>query len=259
MSKTDLERQRWFIRASLTTLAMGGEHVLWAGYSSTEPKTVASQERLLAAAHATADRLDVLALRGDAHAEASWIGLTLLGEKHWLLVPMGLDLYDGVPGVALFLAYLGEITGEARYVSLARAALTTMRRQIDQNKTVITAVGGFDGWGGVIYVLTHLATLWNEPALLTEAEALVELLPPLIERDESLDIISGAAGGIGGLLSLYQCTRSERALDVAIQCGERLIERARPRFQEQGSTPKVDLPISWPASHTVRRGWPGRC
>jgi type 2 lantibiotic biosynthesis protein LanM len=239
LSETDLERQRWFIRAALTTLVMGGEHALWARYSPTEPKTMASRERLLAAAHATADRLDVLALRGDAHADASWIGLMLFGEKHWSLVPLGLDLYDGVPGVALFLAYIGEITGEARYVSLARAALTTMRRQIVRNKSLILSIGGFGGWGGVIYVLTHLATLWNEPALLIEAEALVELLPVLIDRDESLDIISGAAGGIGGLLSLYQCTQSERALDVAVQCGDRLIQRARPQFQDQGWAPKV--------------------
>ena len=239
LSETDLERQRWFIRASLTTLAMGGEHALWASYSPTEPKAMASRERLLAAAHTAGDRLDVLALRGDAHAEASWIGLTLVGEKHWLLVPTGLDLYDGVPGVALFLAYLGEITGEARHTSLARAALTTMRRQIVQNKTAITAVGGFDGWGGLIYVLTHLAALWSEPALLIEAEALVELLPVLIESDESLDIISGAAGGIGGLLSLYKCARSERVLDVAVQCGDRLIQQNRRQFEDQGWASKV--------------------
>jgi len=239
LSETDLERQRWFIRASLTALVMGGEHALRASCSPAEPKTMASRERLLAAAHAAGDRLDVLALRGDAHAEASWIGLTMVGEKHWSLVPTGLDLYDGVPGVALFLAYLGEITGEARYTSLARAAVTTMRRQIVGSKSLISSIGGFDGWGGVVYVLSHLATLWNEPALLIEAESLVELLPALIERDERFDIISGAAGGIGGLLSLYQCTRSGRALDVAIQCGDRLIERNRPRFEDPGWTSKV--------------------
>ena len=139
LSDTDLERQRWFIRASLSTLTMNGEHVQRAGYHQTEPKTTASRERLLAAAQAAGERLEVLALRGDAHAEASWIGLTLVGHKNWSLVPTGLDLYDGVPGVALFLAYLGEITGDARHTSLARAALTTMRRQLVQNKTVIAS------------------------------------------------------------------------------------------------------------------------
>jgi len=75
--------------------------------------------------------------------------------------------------------------------------------------------------------LAHLGTLWNEPALLAEAEAIVEHLPALIERDDLLDITAGAAGGIASLLSLYRCVPSDRTLTAAIQCGERLTARAQ--------------------------------
>ena len=49
----------------------------------------------------------------------------------------------------------------------------------------------------------------------------------LIELDEYLDIIGGAAGCIGGLLSLYDQVPSERTLHAAVQCGERLVARAQ--------------------------------
>ena len=48
-----------------------------------------------------------------------WVGLVApAGEGFWSLLPLGLDLYDGQPGVLLFLAYLGALTGVSRYTSL---------------------------------------------------------------------------------------------------------------------------------------------
>jgi lantibiotic modifying enzyme len=69
--------------------------------------------------------------------------------------------------------------------------------------------------------------LWNQPVLLSEAEAYGQLLPPLIDGDETLDIIGGVAGCLGGLLTLYRLAPSDQTLALAIRCGERLIERAQ--------------------------------
>ncbi|GIV97269.1 MAG: hypothetical protein KatS3mg057_1926 [Herpetosiphonaceae bacterium] len=177
------------------------------------------------------DRLAALAW-GDEN-DVAWIGLMEHGRR-WSLESLGLDLYHGLPGIALFLAYLGSVTQEERYTRLARAALQKMRLQIAWGETGIASIGGFEGWGGVIYTLTHLAVLWNEPALLVEAEDVVERLAPLIEEDERLDIIAGAAGCIGSLISLYQCAPSERTLAAAVQCGWRLVARARPLDRGMG-------------------------
>jgi type 2 lantibiotic biosynthesis protein LanM len=140
-------------------------------------------------------------------------------------VTLGADLYDGLPGIALFLAYLGAITREERYTALAQAALNATRREHDQSS--LTSVGGFIGWGGVIYTLTHLGVLWDQPALVAEAEAMVERLPSLIAQDEDSDILRGSAGCIGALISLYRCAPSNRTLATAIQCGDRLLARAQ--------------------------------
>jgi lantibiotic modifying enzyme len=78
--------------------------------------------------------------------------------------------------------------------------------------------------------------LWQEPRLFQESEELVSLLPGLIEQDEHLDLIAGAAGCIASLLSLYTVAPSPRTLEAAIHCGDHLLARAHP--QQAG--------IGWP-------------
>jgi type 2 lantibiotic biosynthesis protein LanM len=232
LSEADLQQQRWFIRASLTTLAMADEQAQWTRYHLSEAKNPVSREQLLIAAQQIGDRLEFLAL-GEKQ-NVSWIGLTLIAQKHWILSPLGIDLYDGLAGIILFLAYLGNVTHQKRYTELAKAALKTMQHQVETQKASITAIGGYSGWGGIIYTLTHLGILWDEPELLAEAESRVELLPDLITKDEQFDIIGGAAGCLISLLNLYRCKPSQRTLAVAIQCGDRLISCAQPMNQGIG-------------------------
>ena len=232
LSDADLTQQLWFINASFTTLAIAEHGVQFSSYRMTQPQNNASCEQLLVAAEAVGSRLEALALRGDK--DVSWIGLTVVNEKHWAFAPLAIDLYNGLPGVILFLAYLGAVTAQNRYTALAKSALTTMQRQLESSKSFIKPIGGFEGWGGVIYTLAHLGILWNEPALLVEAETLVELLPNLITKDEHLDIIGGAAGCLNSLISLYRCRPSQRTLAAAIQCGARIISQAKTMDQGIG-------------------------
>ncbi len=139
-----------------------------------------------------------------------------------------------MPGVALFLAYLGEITHVERYRLLAETTCDTLRRTLEQHPAGLTTIGGYSGWGGVIYALTHLAVLWGQPALLAEAEQMVERLPDLIDCDDLLDVIAGSAGCLGSLLTLYQWRPAERTLAVAVQCGERLLATAQTMAQGIG-------------------------
>jgi type 2 lantibiotic biosynthesis protein LanM len=196
----------------------------------------------LAAARAVGDRLDVLAWR--TGKEAGWLGLAPFREGRWAIAPLGLDLYDGLPGVALFLAHLGAVTGEERYAALARAALIGQRRRLKQTDRPLRSVGAFEGWGGVIYVLANLASVWNEPALLGECAAAVERLTPLIEQDEDLDVIGGSAGCLLCLLVLYRRLPAPHIRAAALHCGEHLLARAVP--QRDGVAWKTRLPASGP-------------
>jgi type 2 lantibiotic biosynthesis protein LanM len=224
----------WFISASLSslTLGLGGGH---AGYTLVPREGRAERAQFLDAARAIADRLEAMALRDEA--SVNWIGLTLVGERNWTLLPLVDNLYDGTLGVALFLAYAGDILGEGRYTALAKTALNNARLRFEKLKDEIESdgdkdafkglsVGGYGGLGSLLYVLAHAGSLWEDPALLSAAESYVEVLPRFVERDETLDVINGSAGCILNLLALYGVTASGRALEVAKACGERILSRA---------------------------------
>ena len=221
---SDLARQLWYIHASLTSLGVGDRHATGMGADREAVAEGSVRERLLAAAQAVGDHLARLAVYGDD--DAAWNGLVFTGNRHPVIAPLGLDLYDGLPGVTLFLAQLGAITGAHRFTSLSVAGLTTQLRLLDRGGGFAT-VGAFTGFGGLIYQLTRLAALWGRVDLRLRAEALAETLPALVEQDEHFDVLGGSAGCLGCLLALHRAFPSERTLALARRCGERLLVTAR--------------------------------
>lgn len=225
LDKRDLERQIWFIRGSLSTLALATEFGGWKRYSTFTPQIIPTRQeqhsRCLEIAKAIGDRLELLALGSES--DATWIGLTLVRGKDWILQPLNWSLYDGLSGVILFLAYLGAITAEKRYTNLARSGLRTLQNQLQQNESLIKLIGGFSGWGGIIYTLTHLGVLWQQPELLEEAVSLVSFIKAKISQDNVLDVLDGSAGCIASLLALYTCFPSDTVINAAIECGDRLL------------------------------------
>lgn len=199
---------------------------------SAHQDEAATPEKLLQAATDIGDELVGHSLA--AGDEVTWLGVTLGANDNWLMASLGLDMYDGLPGVTLFLAYLGAVTQQERFTRLAEKAATTWRRRIDNHLDTVSTIGGFSGRGGLVYALTHLGVLWQQPAMLAEAKALVSSLPTLIPEDAFLDIIGGAAGCIGALLALYRTAPSAAILDTAIQCGDYLLAQGRPQQKGVG-------------------------
>ncbi|HKX26651.1 MAG TPA: type 2 lanthipeptide synthetase LanM family protein, partial [Blastocatellia bacterium] len=234
----DLDRQVWFIRASWTSLSQEPAGPARASrpaspsIESPSPASPVNRASLLKMACRIGDRLDQLAVRGKD--DATWLGLTFVNERSSPLKPLGIDLYSGLPGVILFLANLGDFAGEDRYTVLARAAFSNLQRQIEKLRPSLIRIGGFTGWGGVIYLMTRLGALWRERALFEQAEDLVDLVSGLVEKDEDYDMIAGSAGCIGALLSLYQTTGSSVSFSVAGRCGDRLIACRKPMTTGHG-------------------------
>ncbi|HET8840828.1 MAG TPA: type 2 lanthipeptide synthetase LanM family protein, partial [Ktedonobacteraceae bacterium] len=227
LDERDLARQAWIIQASLATLQMESTDQI---ESTLPPQPVpqpVKREQLIMMAKAIGERLEDLAFQNGT--EVCWLGVHPLHENAWGLLPIGRDMYSGLSGIALFLAYLGATTGEVRFTSLAKLALASIQTQIQQQKNDLpeTNVGAFDGWGSLLYLFTHLGVLWNMPELLHKAEKLGDMLPELISGDTSLDIVSGSAGCLLCLLSLYAIQPSPGTLERAIQCGDHLLATAR--------------------------------
>jgi type 2 lantibiotic biosynthesis protein LanM len=251
----ELARQAWLVHNSLAAIDLiRGEHPSY-DFREADPP---SRDEILAAAVDIGRRLEQIALRGprDAH----WLGPETAGAtNHWTLKPAGPDLYLGIPGIALFLAHLGRLTGEDRFTELARAATVTLREQIPQSGTRMSNIGAYSGWGGVVWTLTHLGVLWDDEELLTEADRVAtEEIAPRIADDENCDLISGASGCLLSLLTLHGVRPSDRLVEAAVRCGERLLARALPlerglgwQLEIAGSTPLAGLShgvagIAWP-------------
>ncbi len=222
----DLRRQVWFIRASLATLETGVDRPARPAYRLVEAKAGVSRARLFAAARAAADHLAETAIHGQE--DVTWIGLEPTAAENWGVTPLGMDLYGGLPGIALFLAYSGDLLREDRYTALARRALKAIVRQVELLRAELPEIGGLEGWGGLIYTLTHLGVLWDDPGLLSQAEDLVAVLAGFIDQDETFSVVRGAAGAIGSLLAFHRCAPLNKALQAAIACGDHLIASARP-------------------------------
>ncbi len=228
LGKQDLERQIWIITASFDGAALETRSLPKKPLALQPSRTSATRKRLLTAAQAIGGRLEKDALReGDA---VGWLSLSEVREQEWALLPAGLDLYSGLPGITLFLAYLERLTGSQHALSLAQAALYSIHALLDHSnhQQIFSTIGAFEGWGGMLYLYSHLGKLWNEPALLQRAEGMVEHLPSLIERDQEFDIVSGSAGCIAALLSLHAVAPSPRILGMAIQAGDHLRDKAQP-------------------------------
>ena len=223
MDEDDCDRQVWFIDASLASLP-------GAAQPTRSPARVPHRQpvdpkRVLAAADAIGDRLDTLAIRGVD--DASWIGLELDRGLAWTVESSGLDLDAGVPGMALFLAYLGVTTGNQQAAATADRALASIRHAIADRSSPITAIGAFEGLGGLIYVWSHLATLWNRADLAVEAEGFARTLSDSVDEDDRFDVFGGSAGAILALRSLQQVRPSARRATLLVRCGDHLLKSAR--------------------------------
>ncbi len=161
--------------------------------------------------------------------QATWVGVTPIKDNEWGITVAGADLYNGVSGIVFFLTYLGALTGDTAYTKRARQALQTLRQHMAQLSLHAETfpIGAFSGWGSLIYLLSHLGSLWSDRTLLYEAEQLVETIRPYITQDTHFDIIAGSAGCIAALLSLYAVHPSQQVLGGALVCGQHLLDQAQ--------------------------------
>ena len=183
-------------------------------------------------------RLDRLAVRGADGV--SWIGLELDHGLVWTVESSGLDLDGGLPGMALFLAYLGATTGNRRATVMARRVLASMRVEIADRSHPIEAIGAFDGLGGLIYATSHIASLWDDENLAAEAEGFAAALSDCVDEDDRFDVYGGAAGAILALRSLHRVRPSDRIAALQVRCGDHLLKHAERQAGQ----------LAWPGVHS---------
>jgi lantibiotic modifying enzyme len=165
---------------------------------------------------------------------------------------IGLDFYNGTPGVVYFVANLWHATGDPRWRDLAQRGGTYLVAASRRRGPTLDA-GLYTGLAGLAATYLALDALkvgpgWAEAARQAVGELVARAKPvgDGVEWSDANDIISGTAGT--GLLLLDAAARLDDATarDMAVKAGRRLLRTAQPA--EGG--------LMWFPSASLQRNYP---
>jgi type 2 lantibiotic biosynthesis protein LanM len=232
MNEIDRGEQEWIIDASLATRRPARQHATARFLTSLTPAN-AEPERLLAASAGIADEIVARStvLRGDGdQSRVNWLGMQLVDDEHWAVLPMGASLADGYLGVALFLAQLSELTGIVRYADTARRALSPVPQLLGALADYADVLGDVgcgmcSGLGGISYGLARLSTLLRDSRLTEWTAAAVRLTATAVDvqgQDGPAGWADGLAGCLAAMTAVHHETGLRAAADLAVSCADRL-------------------------------------
>ena len=211
-------------------------------HRSPHSVALSQQEKVIQACDVMKTLLDLAIW--DRNDDVDWLGIDIGadGEK-FSFGPVGLSLYSGSSGVALFCARLSRLSNSftlgidkealnkiicsiiTPIHELAQEEINDWRNRWWRDQTL-----GINGCGGVLLMLAGLNQEgWTSPNLrpLELALGLLEgAKAKFLRQDAQLDIIGGSAGLIGPLIQLG----TSESLELAIVAGEHLVETQK----EQG-------------------------
>jgi lantibiotic modifying enzyme len=177
----------------------------------------------------------------------TWLGSDLdddrgAGSSYATLGP---SLYDGLAGIALFLA---EINAVHRDPDIRRTAIGAIHQALARIEDCPPPhrLGLYSGWLGIALATARVGLLLERSDLLASAARLARRCPDA--GFQEFDLVAGRAGGIVALLALGQLLNDGDCIDRAIALGDALCRGA-----ERGGHG-----CSWPAlNRTTARNLTG--
>lgn len=226
ITEGDIERQLWVIDASFSlSQSLKNSTVRKRIEPDTHSIEVASADELLNESIEIADKIIKTMYQNDSTANWLVFKASTLDGKDYEVAESFYDLFTGMPGEILFLAYLSKKTGDSKYKIVAKKALKYLLLRITQAKESIKTLGIFAGWGSIIYLLTHLRVIWNDERFYTYIEEYFKEInfDELIRKDKNYALIKGSAGFMISCLNYFALSRSKTALLLAEKCANHLI------------------------------------
>ena len=157
---------------------------------------------------------------------------------------LGVDIYGGTSGIALFLAQLAKLSS---IEVVSRAARGAMINSLARVKSCLTAgsTGLYTGWPGVLLAGAYVGAVLRDPLIVNETLELWSYYRQHIGEGLEFDLLSGDAGAIVALLCLDNLHSGVGALEMAAAYGDLLVRRQC----------ETQLGNAW-RSTTVLSAWP---
>jgi type 2 lantibiotic biosynthesis protein LanM len=249
LTPEDCERQCCYIRTALQT-----RHSSHSGKAASVTKATKSH------ADSKINRVSRIGLQGYIHSAeeiADVIWRQACGARTssptWMTVglapkidrcriqPMGLDLYAGRAGVALFLAALYAVTGEARYQGQAVAALgVDARGRLDSlslDQLTLSGIGIGVGVGSLAYALRKIGQLTGDQHMLALSRSVLSRITlKSIEQDSQMDVLGGTPGALLAACVFLKEDREDSILELADSCKSAILRKVlAPRQHREHS------------------------
>ncbi len=185
-----------------------------------------NKDKYLKAAHNIGKKLAKEAIWHENRC--NWIGhsLEVVDNQYQVTVKAcSQEYYNGLTGIAVFLAELYEYTKDRIILHTLEGAVNNIIKQ-SEDKLNLGDFGVFSGKLGIGYTLYSVGKKINKEEWISKGLDLIRNLEHSEIKDYEIDVISGVAGAIPVLLKIYQEENNKLFLDLAIRCGEFLIKKA---------------------------------
>lgn len=164
--------------------------------------------------------------------DISWDNIIFYDNNTWKLAPIGLDLYDGVGGIAIFLASVNRAHPSEMYEKTLKLIQNKLFHYTDDGGYSVQNLrtkdsGIFKGEGSIIYTYVLLYKITGDKKFLFYAEKHFSKFEEIILQCKNQDYLSGSAGAIIVLTKLYAETNNRKYLDVAEILGENIWKMAK--------------------------------
>lgn len=228
LNADDLERQIHLLRTSFAIACVKRRYRDRRARAARRRGGTRTRRQSLVEVHSIVALLKRLAL--DEGTTVTWRQLGGPATDAARLAPVGIGLFGGTSGIALFLATAALVTGRRDARELAARVLDPLCARLGDGTfpsdlAADVGIGGATGLGGLIYALVHAGRSLGHPGYLAAARAAADgVTRDAVGADRALDVLSGAAGALLGLLSLHRTTGDRAALRIATRCGEHILD-----------------------------------
>ena len=201
----------------------------FADYFNSYNNNILDQSTIIESAIAIAKKIQKKAICA-SNSSVTWIAPQYRPNAQRLqLMPVGDDLYNGNCGIALFMGALEKVTGGLGFREFAMGTLQpiSLDLQYTKSSSILTTlgIGGGVGSGSIIYALVKVSQFLEEPSFLENAKQLASLITiDSITKDRNFGVLSGSAGLLLGLLTLYKVCKDQEIIDKAVSCGNHLLK-----------------------------------
>lgn len=215
-----IEEQSKWIEASLSCNIKEKVIVKEATYLKEELKEIKT-DIFIEEAKNIGYRLKEQVIHG-SYNDATWVGLGMNYHNQWQVTALDSGLYNGLSGIAMFLGYLGKVSGEEDFNRLAMQTMESILQQPIQEKSFASA---FYGQASHLYILSHFDALYGEnQKWKLYIQNSLNNIEKNVKNDQFYDLLGGSAGIIQVLLNIHEQFNNEQALNIAQKYGDHLIE-----------------------------------